>query len=399
MSKTIVNIITEESPIPAYLFVKEKYEPGDRLMFVSAKDDADDMEHLASLFNVDKEQIDEIVFTKNSDEYKYERICQHLLSELSNDIQYCVNLAGGTRYMALAVQQAFEKFHSDFYYVNMEENTLVKSIYDDSIYDNDDYTYPISHRMKVAEYIKIHDMCHDIDEKHTHTPCCNETASNYFFEMYSSQSMTNEDHMVMEKLRCGYRNAKNKKNNIIGTIKRANSISIAEIQNPANPAWIPVSNLSVFLQKMHFEPRNAGYISKDEIDFLTGGWLEEYVYYFVKHNIKPDDIQKGVHISKKNVRTHDNELDVVFTKNNHLYVMECKTGVETTGKFNEIVYKVCALKEALLGLSCHSFIVSFKKDIEGNELKKVAKNMDVTFCDNAILTSPKRMNKLLSNML
>lgn len=36
MPKTLVNIVTDDNPIPAYLFIKEKYEPGDRLMFISA---------------------------------------------------------------------------------------------------------------------------------------------------------------------------------------------------------------------------------------------------------------------------------------------------------------------------------------------------------------------------
>ena len=36
MPKTIVNIITEDNPIPAYLFIKEMYDEGDRLMYISA---------------------------------------------------------------------------------------------------------------------------------------------------------------------------------------------------------------------------------------------------------------------------------------------------------------------------------------------------------------------------
>lgn len=38
MPKTLVNIITDDDPIPAYLFIKEMYETGDRLMYISAKD-------------------------------------------------------------------------------------------------------------------------------------------------------------------------------------------------------------------------------------------------------------------------------------------------------------------------------------------------------------------------
>ena len=33
MGKTIVNIITPEHPVAAYLFIKEMYEPGDRMLF------------------------------------------------------------------------------------------------------------------------------------------------------------------------------------------------------------------------------------------------------------------------------------------------------------------------------------------------------------------------------
>lgn len=54
MPKTIVNIITEDNPIPAYLFTKEMYKQGDRLMYISAKDTKDDLNALSELFNVPK---------------------------------------------------------------------------------------------------------------------------------------------------------------------------------------------------------------------------------------------------------------------------------------------------------------------------------------------------------
>jgi len=42
MPKTLVNIIIDDNPIPAYLFIKEKYEAGDRIMYISAKNTEDD---------------------------------------------------------------------------------------------------------------------------------------------------------------------------------------------------------------------------------------------------------------------------------------------------------------------------------------------------------------------
>ena len=76
MSKTLVNIITEDNPIPAYLFIREKYETGDRLMYISAKDTEDDLDALSELFNVPATLIEEIVLKNTMDEITYEKICR-----------------------------------------------------------------------------------------------------------------------------------------------------------------------------------------------------------------------------------------------------------------------------------------------------------------------------------
>ena len=145
---------------------------------------------------------------------------------------------------------------------------------------------------------------------------------------------------------------------------------------------------------MGFMPKKDGELSKREVEYLTGGWFEEYVYYLVKKRIKPKDIALGVRISRNNVK-HDNELDVIFTKGNKLFVIECKTGVHTEKLFNEIVYKLCAISEALLGVSCHSYIFSLKRD-ESNLLKMIAANMGLTFVDYDILTSRSKLRKILA---
>ena len=134
-------------------------------------------------------------------------------------------------------------------------------------------------------------------------------------------------------------------------------------------------------------------LDQRELEYLTGGWFEEYVYYLVKKYIKPQDIAIGVVISRQGVK-HNNELDVVFTKGNKLFVIECKTGVQTERLFNEIVYKVCAISEALLGVSCNSYIFSLMKD-DSDALKRVAENMGITFVDNKILTTPGKLQQAM----
>ena len=168
---------------------------------------------------------------------------------------------------------------------------------------------------------------------------------------------------------------------------------IKVLQNTGYSGYPPVPGLTDLLNIFNFNSARVGELSKREVEYLTGGWFEEYVYYLIKKRVKPQDIALGVRIWRKNVK-HDNELDVVFTKGNKLFVIECKTGVQTK-LFNEVVYKLCAISEALLGVSCCSYIFSLRPD-DTDILKKVAKNMDITFIDRGILTAQKKLRKELA---
>lgn len=381
MPKTLVNIITEDNPIPNYLFIKERYEVGDRLMYISAKDTEDDLDALSELFQVPATQIDEIVLKHDMDEFTYEKICRAVLVRLNKETHYCVNLAGGTRYMALAVQQVFEKFDAEFFYVQLEENLIVKSAFDDSIYNNDDIFYPIKYRMTIAEYLRAHDIECSLD-KHSHLPIRSMDEAALIFNLFTQHQLTGEDYGTLELLRIHYRGRKR--------------INIKNTETSANPNRPAVPHLSDYLYKIGFVPQDKGVLNRSELEYLTGGWFEEYVYYLVKKHIKPQDLAINVKISREGIR-HNNELDVVFTKGNKLFVIECKTGVQTDRLFNEIVYKVCAISEALLGVSCCSYIFSLKKD-DDNALKRIADNMGITFIDNAILTNPRKVRLAMVKM-
>lgn len=380
MPKTIVNIITEDNPIPAYLFIKEMYQEGDRLMYISARDTEDDLDALSDLFNVPAGDIMEIVLKNDIDELKYENICRAVLGYLDHSVSYCVNLAGGTRYMALAVQQVFERFQAEFFYVQVEENIIVKSKFDDSIFNNDDYVFPIRHRMTIAEYLQAHEIQNDLD-RFSHEPIRSKEESVYIFSKFTQRGLSVQDYDTMEALRM-YRNMK--------SIQILTTETTGYYQYPAMPG------LSGFLCHIDFVPEKKGTLNKREIEYLTGGWFEEYVYYLVKKQIKPQDMAMGVRISRSGVR-HDNELDVVFMKGNKLFVIECKTGVQTERLFNEIVYKVCAIREALLGVSCYSYIFSLKRD-DTDVLKRIADNMDITFVDHDILTNSRKLRLAMVRM-
>ena len=379
MSKTIVNIVDKINPLPAYLFIKEYYEDGDKLLFISAEEDIDCIKPLAQSLTVDEDLVNIIIIKRHEDKMLYEYICRTIKSELNTDTQYYLNLAGGNRYMTLSVQHVFEEFNTLFFYTQTRENLIVKTIFDHSIYDDDDEVFSIKHRMTLKEYFGLYGLQSDVDQPRKQV---RETAfSRHLFTMFSQNLLGRGDYEVMEILREKYRNWR--------------FILISEVENPHKEHMIAIPNLSKFLDYIGFVPERPGSLQNYEIEYLTGGWFEEYVYALIKDVLQPDDIAMGVHISNGIIK-HNNELDVCFMKANKLFVIECKTGVTNEKLYNEIVYKVCALKEVLLGTS-NSYIFSLKKDHKGI-WKKTAKYMGITFCDWLNLTKPELLKNILKSM-
>ena len=381
MSKTIVNIISREHPLAAYLFIKEHYQEGDRLLFISAHENFDCITPLVRCLKIDPEIVQRVVLRRDSDKYTYERICRIINNALDKSEFYMVNLAGGTRYMALSVEHVLSNYNALFYYIQTRENLIVKTTFDNSIFDNDDVIEPIQYRLSLAEYFEVHGLSHDLN---TPKPLISdEQGSQQMFELFANRRLSSSDYKVMDVLREKYRNWK--------------YLDIAEVEQAVSDQMIPIPNLGKFLKYIKFNPSEKGILQHNEIDYLTGGWFEEYVYYLVKRMIDPDEIAMGVHIDGITEIKHNNELDVCFIKNNQFFVIECKSGIGSDSLFNEIVYKVSALKEVLLGMDCKSYIFSLKKDLTG-DLKKIARYMDITFCDYDMLTIEEKLAKVLKKM-
>lgn len=96
--------------------------------------------------------------------------------------------------------------------------------------------------------------------------------------------------------------------------------------------------------------------------YLGGEWFEEYVYLRIKRDFKlrDEDIAKSVKICRLSSTSNDNELDVVFVRDNALYVIECKVSMTGYGKeskavVDEYLYKLAAISKDF-GLRVNSYI-------------------------------------------
>lgn len=360
MSKTVVCIIDEEEIILNYLFIKEMFESGDTTLLISPLRLSKQIDRYIDLLP-EIDTFKTIILEREGDEELWDKIYRYINTRLSPSELYYVNLSSGTRLISIAVQQAFERFNSKFFFMPQDKNIIIHSQIDGSANYSADIICEINHKVTVSEYLNINGIessCRGITQSIEYT--------SYIYSLFMDRAFTAYDWDIIEQLR----EHRNGYVNIDG-----------------------VEGLRDFLNRIYFPLQQNNKLLPHEIQYITGNWFEEYIYTLIKSIVTPNDIAISVEI--KRIGSHNtNELDVVFTYNNKLYAIECKTGVGRVSIFNQIVYKACALKEALLGVRSNAYIISLN-DVNDSYMFKTAKNMGITFCDRGYVNNHKRLLKLL----
>jgi hypothetical protein len=127
-----------------------------------------------------------------------------------------------------------------------------------------------------------------------------------------------------------------------------------------------------FIERYGFSEANGFLIKEiyeDEWGYLRGGWLEERIYLALK-DVLPSEYS-DIHLNV-NCRIHgnDNEFDVLFTLDNVLYVVECKSLDAPSGSdkgkmggtVNDFLYKLGALRQNF-GLTPRGILAATSEDI------------------------------------
>lgn len=365
MSRVIVSIVSEQT-IPNYIFIRSMYKDGDSLMFITSNNDSFKKKERSIIDTLSlSSEVISIHLENIGDEENWTVMSDAIKPFLSEDIEYIVNLTGGTKYMALSVEMIFSNYNSSFYYIPFPKNIILQL--------NTQNIISISYKVNIKEYMSLYglpirtgSLIHPYEQ------------AKDFFQIF--KELTPKEHLILDKLR-SYRDTK--------------PIDILMLETKEDTEKKPrIEGLSNFLKFISY-PKTTGKIDKYDIRYITGGWFEEYVYYIIQELISPNDIQIGVLI-EESLSTNMNDLDVVFTLGNKLFVIECKTGVGGRSLFSQIVYKASALKETLFGLSGKSYIFSLSPEVEN--LKIVAKNMGVTYCDETYFNQHEKIEDLITSM-
>jgi hypothetical protein len=266
--------------------------------------------------------------------------CQRKLSVWMSgreDADFVVNLTGGTKIMSIAAFEQFKDYGSKMFYIPIGRNEMVNIFPKRS----SNQILPLTQRLKVDDYLAAYGL----------------TSLNH-----AKLPMMKQDALDRKEIAAWIAATYPKLRNLLfwlgGSLrKHRNDRKPYLLKGGFSDANGPEHDL---LQRMGFTVQGDQIekeLKKSEIQFLTGGWLEEYCFNELNtlHGKGIDDLVIGITI--KNPKGTSNEFDVMFTRDNALYTVECKSGDQQDDKSTDALYKVAALQKEF-GLRVGSFFVS-----------------------------------------
>ncbi len=368
MAKIYISILSEQT-IPNVLFLKEQ-QKYDKLLFISTRktSKARIYEHVVDVLGIRKNENVQQLIVVEDDLMRIENDLARFSKTPflnSNDDIY-VNLTGGTKMMAIGVYDYFKKFdNAKFFYLPFGKNTYKQ------VYPKNSETH-INYRLSVREYLNAYGI--EITNEHE-LSSDREKAVNRFD--LTKQMLDNYlDDEKSDKIRKLAANM----NKVFRNIYDETKYEVRDIYN-------------AFAKALPGDLYGKNEYGGDEIKYITGGWLEEYVYNVIK-NILPikADVETGIKINKNGL---ENEFDVMFTLENVLHVVECKTGffnLENSldrKKLVNTLYKLSALKDNF-GLAAKMYLITTWNVTEKDEeffkpYFAKSKSMDISLADKRFI--------------
>lgn len=359
--RKVFNLVSDQA-IPSVLFTKEMNPSGLFYFITTSKMESKNAsEKIALALNLTSANIKVIEVLEDS-LVDIEDKLQKSIS-IEDDDEILVNITGGTKIMSLGVFNFFARLGTaKIYYLPIGKNELLQVF---PLRKNT--MMPLSARINLEEYL---------------------TAYGVEFHKKSFQNKNNltKPKDVTSKI---FESVKNgKKDNIFKISEqvrkndyRKKSISGQSIKFEEIILFNEVMSLSEYGFK--FDSSNV--ISRSETKYITGDWFEEFIYINVKETLQISDENIGIGVQLIKNGT-PNEYDVIFTHNNSLNVIECKTDVSDSflGEedkisylFTNTLYKAATLKKEFgLWVNYYLFTLNDFSKLTDNQ-KKRAERLDV----------------------
>ncbi len=278
MAKILVSLVSDQT-LPNVELIKEFQEHIDKFVFITTdkmRKQYDWILKTTKIGNFDEIPINP--FDKNDIEQK--------LTEYNfGDDEIIVNITGGTKLTLIIVTDFFRNIGATIYYVTGYNKEYLK-VFPNRGKQKFVFEKPITLR----EYLTAYGFEYADNNYYKDLPQA-ERIYDYFM-----QHQMNELKEIIEPIR----------------LRRGKKMPASDI------------NIINFLKEIQYP--NFEKLSEKDTKYLSGDWLEEYVYHKIKMelNLCDDEISTGIALTKENT---PNEIDVIFIYNHVLYVVECKTSV------------------------------------------------------------------------
>ncbi len=370
MSNVLVSLVSTQT-IPNVLFIKEMEKRMENIrmyLFVSTEkmEDKGKTDFIIQGSHIKKSKKEIIKVVEDSIEDINSKLIEFAKEKLSDEDNLIVNLTGGTKIMSIGVYNFFKERTSTIYYLPIDKN-IYKQIFPSLTHREHKLNFRISLKDYLISYgieIKSKDINKTLKDK--------EYTESLFREFLNNKIDTE----IIDELR----KERNKK-----------EIRLDE-------------KIKSFLEKIKFDIEKEGSINKKDINYLTGGWLEEYGYNLVRGHIQLDDNKIGLNVQISHDKTQ-NEFDVMFVHENILYVIECKTALKDDKRnlLNDTLYKLSALNKNF-GLNVRGYLFTLDRNLRGpeGEIKKDYQNrsdlLKVTLVDRAILSDREKLSEIFDSI-
>lgn len=310
MNKTLLVSLVSDQTIPNVQLIKEFKEISTDYLFVTTAgmEKKGTRKWIENACNIQGNTIE-------VNEYSFADIHEKL-SQLDFDSfdKVIVNLTGGTKVMTMVAEDFFKNIGADIYYVTGKNNEYIHVFPKGT-----ENTFTFQHKLTVADYLTSYGFTFQ-DPK---PAMFSLDIAKPIVELYSSDERIQANIEAIRFLN-KQRSAK----------KGVKSEDLYKIES--------------FLKEINFPVKNSQ-LTANEVRYLSGEWLEEYVGLKIKEelNLSDEEIYVGTNINKeigynreknnaqrlmgnnavlKNMDS-TNEMDVMFMYQGKFYSVECKSSV------------------------------------------------------------------------
>ncbi len=125
------------------------------------------------------------------------------------------------------------------------------------------------------------------------------------------------------------------------------------------------------LREIWLNGATARKLTKYEVEFLTGGWLEIFVWALLaRHSdaLGIWDVRLGLEVSRCGDQS-GNDFDVAFMHNHGLSMIECKSGSQGHDRGGDVLYKIEAVTRQFRALRVRSYLATTATNVLDKENK------------------------------